>query len=210
MENTPPSEIERLGDTKTCPVAVITRNGKVLMGLRNYTPDKWKTVSVWTIPGGRCDEGEKLETTLRREVAEETGINDLEITEYLGQVPGAKEGDVVPMFRATTTDEPQLLEPEKFSEWKWVGKDEIPENFINSLDTVVFWNDGQLLTKSDAILEALKLIRYSPEIIWLLSIIPRFFRNKIYDFIAHHRYKLFGKLEVCPIPSDSLKAQLLD
>ncbi len=90
------------------------------------------------------------------------------------------------------------------------AKNLLPENFINSLDTVVFWNDGQLLTKSDAILEALKLIRYSPEIIWLLSIIPHFFRNKIYDFIANHRYKLFGKLEVCPIPSDSLKAQLLD
>ena len=136
MENQT-NEIETLGTTNTCPVAVITRDGKVLMGLRHYTPDKWKTISVWTIPGGRCDDGEKLEKTLRREISEETGIENLEIEEYLGTVPGAKEGDVVPMFRCKTDDEPTLLEPEKFSEWKWFSPQEVPENFINPQALVV-------------------------------------------------------------------------
>ena len=127
MEN----QLSRIGDKTTCPVAVIIRNGKILMGLRHYTPDKWKTISVWTIPGGRCDSGETLENTLRREVEEETGINDLKIIKYLGEVPGSKSGDVVFLFVCNSEQEVRLIEPEKFSEWRWFSMKEYPENFIN-------------------------------------------------------------------------------
>ncbi len=124
-------KLRQKGDGLTCPVAIIIREGKVLMGLRNYTPDKWKTISVWTIPGGRCDEEEILEETLRRETEEETGINDLVIKEFVGEFPGSKEGDIVPVFLCGSEQEVELLEPHKFSEWKWFGKDDLPENFIN-------------------------------------------------------------------------------
>jgi len=123
--------LQKIGGNKDVPVAFIFRDDKLLIGLRNYTPDKWKDVSVWTAPGGRCNGNETLEVTLRREVAEEVGVTDLKITEYLGSVPGAKEGDVVFVFKAKTTQEPRLTEPEKFSEWKWCKVSEIPSNFIN-------------------------------------------------------------------------------
>lgn len=116
-------QLQKIGSKELCPMAVITRNGKILMGYRHYTPDKWKKISVWTIPGGRCDEGEKIEETLRREVREETNITDLKIIEYLGEVLGAKKGDVVPIFVCQTEQEPTLMEPEKFSEWKWIDFD---------------------------------------------------------------------------------------
>ena len=117
---------QKIGGVKDVPVAFIIKDNKVLIGLRNYTPDKWKTV-----PGGRCDKGETLETTLRREVSEEVGIDDLRIIKYLGIVPGVKEGDVVYVFKAETSQEPKLMELEKFSEWKWCPISEIPANFIN-------------------------------------------------------------------------------
>lgn len=123
--------LQKIGNNKDVPIAFIFKNDKLLIGLRNYTPDKWKSVSVWTAPGGRCDDGETLEITLRREVFEEVGINNLKITKYLGSVPGAKDGDVVFVFRAETTQEPKPMEPEKFSEWKWCKVSEIPSNFIN-------------------------------------------------------------------------------
>jgi len=94
--------LQKIGRSKDVPVAFIFKENKLLIGLRNYTPDKWKAISVWTAPGGRCDEGETLETTLKREVREEVGIDDLKITQYLGSVPGAKEGDVVYVFKAET------------------------------------------------------------------------------------------------------------
>lgn len=120
------------GNDTTCPVAIIIRDEKVLCGHRHYTPDKWKAISVWTLPGGRCDEGETVEQTLRREVAEETGITDLVVKEYLNDIPGAKEGDKVPLFLCSTNQEAQLMEPEKFSEWKWFSKENLPGTFINA------------------------------------------------------------------------------
>lgn len=112
-------------------VAVIIRENKLLIGLRNYTKDVWKDISVWTVPGGHCEKGETFEQTLKRETLEETGIDDLVITEYLGKVAGAKEGDTVYAFKADTKEEPKLMEPDSFSEWKWCPLDALPENFIN-------------------------------------------------------------------------------
>lgn len=123
--------LQKKGNNEEVPVAFIFKNNKLLMGLRNYTPDKWKKISVWTAPGGRCDKDETLEKTLRREVLEEVGINDLIITKYLGSVSGAKEGDILYVFQAETKQEPKLVEPEKFSEWKWCPLSNIPNNFIN-------------------------------------------------------------------------------
>lgn len=120
------------GNQDKCPIALIIKDGKILLGHRHYTPDKWKTISVWTCPGGRCDEGESIETTLRREVKEEIAVTDLQILEYLGEFPGAQEPDVVPVFICDISEEPQNLEPHKFSEWKWFGKNDFPDTFINA------------------------------------------------------------------------------
>lgn len=119
------------GREHVCPVVVLMKDGKVLIGLRHYTADKWKEISVWTFPGGRCDAGETVEETLRRETGEETGIAELEITAFSGEVPGAKAGDIVYVFMGKTEAEPELREPEKFSEWRWSRIEDIPSNFIN-------------------------------------------------------------------------------
>ena len=125
------SILQKKGTDKEDTVAFIFKENKLLIGLRNYTADKWKDISVWTAPGGRCNEDETIETTLRREVFEEVGIDDLVITQYLGDVPGAKEGDFVYVFEAETNQEPKLIEPEKFSEWQLCKVSQIPKNFIN-------------------------------------------------------------------------------
>lgn len=118
------TKLKEMGSEYKCPTAIMVREGKILVGYRNYTKDKWKDISVWTIPGGRCDSGETIEEALRREVLEEVGINDFEIIDYIGEVPGAKEGDIVQIFFCTTKQDAKLMEPEKFSEWRWVTKDE--------------------------------------------------------------------------------------
>ena len=123
--------LQKRGSNKDVAVAFIFKGNKFLIGLRNYTKDKWKDITLWTVPGGRCDVGETLETTLRREVLEEVGINNFNIISYLGKCSGAKENDIVYVFKAETNQEPKLMEPEKFSEWKWCELSNLPKNFIN-------------------------------------------------------------------------------
>lgn len=124
-------ELSIIGTEKDCPVAVLVRGGRMLVGLRHYTPDKWENVTVWTLPGGRCDAGETLEKALRREAGEEIGVDDLRIAAFIGTVEGAKEGDVVHLFLAETAQEPRNMEPKKFSKWEWIAPDAMPPNFIN-------------------------------------------------------------------------------
>lgn len=124
-------KLQEIGRESLAAAAVFEKDGKMLCGLRHYTPDKWRKVSVWTIPGGRCDAGETIEATLRREVEEEVGFKDFKIEEFMGEFTGAKEGDTVYSFKCATNEEPRLMEPEKFSEWRWFVLSEIPANFIN-------------------------------------------------------------------------------
>jgi 8-oxo-dGTP pyrophosphatase MutT (NUDIX family) len=121
MNNKLTEQLLKQGDGIICPIAVIVKDGAVLTGHRHYTPDKWKKISVWTMPGGRSDVGETIEQTLRRETVEEVNITDLNIVDFIGEVPGAKEGDLVLMFYCTTKQDAKLMEPEKFSEWRWVA-----------------------------------------------------------------------------------------
>lgn len=112
-------------------IVFIVRDEKLLIGLRNYTAKDWRDISVWTVPGGHCEDGETFEQAARREAKEEVGITDLNFVDYLGVVSGAKEGDTVYVFKADTKQEPKLMEPKNFSEWKWCPLNEIPENFLN-------------------------------------------------------------------------------
>lgn len=128
-------EIKKVGGEQICPAAVIVRNNSILLGLRNYTKDKWKDISVWTTPGGRCDKDETIEAALKREVYEEVGITDLQIIDLIGEMSGAKDGDKVPIFFCKSNQDAKLMEPEKFSKWEWIPINEYikgePYNVMN-------------------------------------------------------------------------------
>lgn len=117
-----------------CAAALIVRDGKILMGLREYR----KGSPVWTFPGGRCEPGERLEDGLRREVVEEIGITDLQIVRLIGQKEGTYRDetgvDIIYMYECATEQSPQLCEPEKFLEWRWIDPNALPENLIDVRD----------------------------------------------------------------------------
>jgi 8-oxo-dGTP diphosphatase len=123
--------LDLLSKENHCTSAVIVRNGNILLGLRHYRKSNGTILSVWTTPGGRCEKGETIEQCLRRETQEETGIANLEIRAFMRIAPAVFTPDLVYTFFCETEEEPTLMEPDKFSEWKWFPLHEIPKNFIN-------------------------------------------------------------------------------
>jgi predicted DCC family thiol-disulfide oxidoreductase YuxK len=71
--------------------------------------------------------------------------------------------------------------------------------------------DESLLARSDAVLFVLREIgglwRAGA---WALKWVPRRVRDWGYDWIARHRYRIFGRYETCPIPGESVRARFLD
>jgi len=120
-----------------CAVIFIYRENEVLFGFRHY-PER----STWTVPGGKCEIGETIEQCIQREVQEETGITGFTIKKYFGIVSGARDAkNNVHMFSGTTDQEPVVTEPDKFSEWKWFDRENIPDNFISHRELELFLNE---------------------------------------------------------------------
>jgi predicted DCC family thiol-disulfide oxidoreductase YuxK len=72
----------------------------------------------------------------------------------------------------------------------------------SSLDTFVLIADNKLYTKSTAALLVGKKLKSPIRIFYLLIVLPKFLRDFVYDLIAKHRYKIFGRRDVCYIPEN--------
>ena len=74
----------------------------------------------------------------------------------------------------------------------------IDKKYLETMDTVIVKRDEKVYTKSNAafvILEELKNpLRY------LFYLVPSFFADFVYDFVAKRRYSWFGKKEECIFP----------
>ena len=83
------------------------------------------------------------------------------------------------------------------------AKSTIDKKYLETMDTVIVKRDKKFYTKSNAafvILEELKNpLRYS------FYLVPSFFADFIYDFVAKRRYSWFGKKEECIFPIDNPK-----
>ena len=56
--------------------------------------------------------------------------------------------------------------------------------------TVVFYSNDKLFLKSDAVMEVAKTLGGWKSVFIILKIVPRFLRDKLYDFIAGYRRKV--------------------
>ena len=72
-----------------------------------------------------------------------------------------------------------------------------------SLTTIVFLKNGEVLIKSNAIIEILFTINFKL-LGFLIKIVPVFMRDYVYDFVAKKRYSIFGKTEECVLPEKEI------
>jgi predicted DCC family thiol-disulfide oxidoreductase YuxK len=79
-----------------------------------------------------------------------------------------------------------------------------------SPDTFVLLENGRLYIKSAAALRICLRLRGGWPLLYGLRIIPRFFRDRLYDWVARNRYRWFGRSDSCLMPSEELKSRFLD
>ena len=83
----------------------------------------------------------------------------------------------------------------------------LPEKYLKA-DTVVLRERGKLYEKSEAVF---RLVTYLKKYRWLglFGHLPRRWLNAVYDFIAAHRYRWFGRTSSCRLALPGEAARLL-
>ncbi|MCM3280666.1 thiol-disulfide oxidoreductase DCC family protein [Exiguobacterium sp. MER 193] len=82
----------------------------------------------------------------------------------------------------------------------------IPE----SVDSIVYIEEGVPYLKSDAAIRIAEHLDGRWRLLRLIRFIPRPIRDHGYALFAKHRTRLFGKKEVCTLPSPDVRKRFLD
>jgi predicted DCC family thiol-disulfide oxidoreductase YuxK len=80
---------------------------------------------------------------------------------------------------------------------------------VSQLNTFILIENGKVYSRSTAALRVFKKLAGLWPLLYVFIIVPPFIRNAVYNFIASHRYKWFGKKEECWIPSPYVKNKFL-
>jgi len=78
-----------------------------------------------------------------------------------------------------------------------------------TLDSIVLIEGGRVYHRSGAALRIARRLRGGWPLLYSFIIVPRFIRDRVYDFIAAHRYRWFGKEDACRVPTPALRARFL-
>ncbi len=113
---------------------LVVKDGKLLLGRRKNTSGE----GDWGLPGGHLEKDEKMEDGARRELREETGLEaDLKFTNLANGRNIEPQYLHVSFLAENVRGEPQLMEPEKCSEWQWFDMNDLPKNiFIGHQRTI--------------------------------------------------------------------------
>lgn len=91
-----------------------------------------------------------------------------------------------------------------------IGK-ELLGNFSDgaNANSFVLIENGTCYTKSTAALRVCKHLKGIWKVLPVFLCIPKQVRNIFYDFIARNRYKWFGQINSCTIPSPEIRKRFL-
>ncbi|MDJ0645783.1 MAG: thiol-disulfide oxidoreductase DCC family protein [Flavobacteriaceae bacterium] len=77
-------------------------------------------------------------------------------------------------------------------------------------ESILLLEGDKLYDKSTAILKITRKLSGGYPLLYGFMIIPKFIRDFVYSIIARNRYKWFGKMDACMIPTEELKMRFLD
>ncbi|HMQ48338.1 MAG TPA: thiol-disulfide oxidoreductase DCC family protein [Saprospiraceae bacterium] len=79
----------------------------------------------------------------------------------------------------------------------------------HEISTVVLIEKGRVYTHSDVGLRMVRRFGGLWPLLTAFSIIPKPFRDGIYNWVARNRYRWFGQRESCMVPTPELKSRFL-
>ena len=125
-------------------IIVLNKQNKIFVGKRKDNPgDKWQ------MPQGGVDEGEDYVTAMRRELFEETGIQNIEIIKEIekiyqyelpenlvgiiwkGKYRGQKQKWFITRFLGEEKEINLNTKHAEFIDWKWIEPKFLPEVIVN-------------------------------------------------------------------------------
>jgi len=77
-------------------------------------------------------------------------------------------------------------------------------------DSVILVDEGRIFTRSDAALRIARSLTFPWPLAFGLVVLPRSWRDAVYDLIASRRYRWFGKRDTCMVPDPALRARFIE
>ena len=77
------------------------------------------------------------------------------------------------------------------------------------LPTIVVLEGGRARVRSDAALHLARRLPWPWPALAVFRILPRPLRDALYDFVARHRYRWFGRTESCMLPTPDVADRFL-
>ncbi len=91
------------------------------------------------------------------------------------------------------------------------ARDTLGNIHSSQFDTIIVLTDkGYKLERSSAALFIANNLKGWPKLLLVFKILPKFFRDWLYNLIAKYRYSVFGKRNTCRVPTPDLKERFLD
>jgi 8-oxo-dGTP diphosphatase len=113
---------------------LIFKDGKILLGKRKGSHGQ----SQYAGPGGHLEYMESFESSIKREIKEETGIeiDNIKFLRVLNLKDYAPKHYVdIGLTADWKSGEPQVIEPEKIEGWDWYDIDNLPQPLFGSVPT---------------------------------------------------------------------------
>ena len=90
-----------------------------------------------------------------------------------------------------------------------IGQEFVKKFNLNDVDSIILVEDEQAYTHSTAALKIAKQLDGFWKVFYIFIILPKFIRDFFYKTFAQNRYKLFGKQDVCMMPTPEIRERFL-